>query len=363
MPRPSKGARLYLVTRTGRSPVWVIRDGACEISTRTGHRGEAETALAAYIADRDQRARPRSCLAADEMTVAHALTLYGEEHGPTVADPQRIGYAIEALMTFWGNLRVAAIRGETCRTYARQRGRAPGTIRRELGTLQAALNHCVREGHLLSAPKVTLPEKPKARERWLTQEEAYWLLRAARNLRRDGRHLAWFIVAGLYTGTRKTALLGLRINQPGTDAGWVDTERGVLYRAGSGKRETNKRQPSVRLPRQLRALLAAGARSGRRFVVQTSEGNRVADIKKAWAGAVVKAAEMAAKAGREIDLSDTTPHVLRHTAITWAMQRGADMWEAGGFFGVSRETMEEVYAHHHPDHQASAVEAMERRRK
>ncbi|WP_227590643.1 CRISPR-associated helicase Cas3' [Cereibacter sphaeroides] len=91
--------------------------------------------------------------------------------------------------------------------------------------------------------------------------------------------------------------------------------------------------------------------------------NRVADIKKAWAGAVVKAAELAAKAGREIDLSDTTPHVLRHTAITWAMQRGADMWEAGGFFGVSRETMEEVYAHHHPDHQASAVEAMERRRK
>ncbi|PTM79072.1 phage integrase family protein [Cereibacter johrii] len=176
---------------------------------------------------------------------------------------------------------------------------------------------------------MTLPEKPRARERWLTQEEAYWLLRAARNLRRDGRHLAWFI----------------------------------LYRAGSGKRETNKRQPSVRLPRQLRALLAAGARSGRRFVVQTSEGNRVADIKKAWAGAVVKAAEMAAKAGREIDLSDTTPHALRHTAITWAMQRGADMWEAGGFFGVSRETMEEVYAHHHPDHQASAVEAMERRRK
>lgn len=78
---------------------------------------------------------------------------------------------------------------------------------------------------------------------------------------------------------------------------------------------------------------------------------------------MVKAAELAAKAGREIDLSDTTPHVLRHTAITWAMQRGADMWEAGGFFGVSRETMEEVYAHHHPDHQASAVEAMERRRK
>ena len=57
-----------------------------------------------------------------------------------------------------------------------------------------------------------------------------------------------------------------------------------------------------------------------------------------------------------------TPHVLRHTAITWAMQRGVPIHEAVGYFGVSRETMERVYVHHHPDWLAGARSAMERKR-
>lgn len=57
-----------------------------------------------------------------------------------------------------------------------------------------------------------------------------------------------------------------------------------------------------------------------------------------------------------------TPHTLRHTAITWAMQNGAQKWDVAGYFGVSMETLERTYGHHHPDYQATAVEAMERRR-
>ena len=54
-------------------------------------------------------------------------------------------------------------------------------------------------------------------------------------------------------------------------------------------------------------------------------------------------------------------HDLRRTAITWAMQRGADKWDAAGFFGVSLEVLERVYGQHHPDHMQSAVRAMERK--
>jgi hypothetical protein len=43
------------------------------------------------------------------------------------------------------------------------------------------------------------------------------------------------------------------------------------------------------------------------------------------------------------------------------MQRGVKLADAAGFFGVSMETLERVYWHHHPDYQASAVEAMERK--
>ena len=37
------------------------------------------------------------------------------------------------------------------------------------------------------------------------------------------------------------------------------------------------------------------------------------------------------------------------------MQQGADKWEAAGFLGMSAAILEEVYGHHHSDHQGSAV--------
>jgi integrase len=187
------------------------------------------------------------------------------------------------------------------------------------------------------------------------------MLRATRHLRIDGRHLSKFILAGLYTGTRRTATLGLAIDHPALHHGWVDTEQGMLYRAGREARRTKKRQPTARLPRQFLAHVRRWKAKGCRWVVESYEGNRIGDIKKGWANMIQIAEDLAAKAESPIDLSGVTPHSLRHTAITWAMQRGADKWDACGFFGVSMDTLEGVYAHHHPDHQKSAVEAMERK--
>jgi len=52
---------------------------------------------------------------------------------------------------------------------------------------------------------------------------------------------------------------------------------------------------------------------------------------------------------------DVTPHTLRHTAATWLMQGGTDLWIAAGFLGMSVETLERTYGHHHPDFQAQAA--------
>lgn len=93
------------------------------------------------------------------------------------------------------------------------------------------------------------------------------------------------------------------------------------------------------------------------------------DIRKGWARAVELAEEMALEAEIKIDLTFPgpngrkyiTPHVLKHTAITWALQRGSTIWDAAGNFSTSAETIERVYGHHSPTHQASAVEAMNRK--
>ena len=174
MPTTAKGARLYRRRYTG---FYLIRDtGRGERSTGTRDRREAEAVLARYIAERD---RPIGPATPDQMTVANALDVYGREHAPIVKDPERIGYAIAALTPILGALPVGTITGEVCRRYARTRDKAPGTVRKELGVLQAALNFCHAEGYLTAAPKLRLPAKPPARDRWLTRGEVARLLRAA----------------------------------------------------------------------------------------------------------------------------------------------------------------------------------------
>ncbi len=59
----------------------------------------------------------------------------------------------------------------------------------------------------------------------------------------------------------------------------------------------------------------------------------------------------------------STPHTLKHTAITWAIEAGVSITDAAGFFGTSAETIERVYWHKSPMFQQAALDAMERRRK
>lgn len=120
---------------------------------------------------------------------------------------------------------------------------AAGTVHRELTTLRSTLNYCHKEGYILNAPPVWLPELPPSKERLLTRSEAARLLCAAYRLPK-GRHLAKFILLSLYIGTRKTAVLNLRF-QSNTHGGWIDTQQGILYRRGEKERQTAKRRPPL----------------------------------------------------------------------------------------------------------------------
>ncbi len=349
MPRKLQPPRLYLRKRAGRDPVYVIKDGDHERSTGFGpeRSRDAEEALSAYIVQK--HAAPSGVMTPDTMTVGAALTIYAQEHGPTVASPERIAYAIEALAPFWAELTVATIKKETCRLYARSRvgqGVKESTARRELQTLSAALSYCVGEGRLTIAPPVLLPPKSEPRDRWLTREEAAALIRAAR--RTGNHHIARFILVSLYTGTRKAAVLSLQW-VPNFAGGHVDLDTGRLYRASATARTTNKRQPSIKVPRKLLLHLRRWRADTRQFVVEW-RGEQVGDIKTAWKTIC-----------REAGVSDAPPHTLRHTSITWTMQRGARVEDASGFYGVSVETLQRVYWHHHPDYQESVHEALENR--
>ena len=349
MPRAAKGVRLYWREDHGK---FYIRDtGRPDRSTGTSDRREAEKRLAEYIAGRDIPTGPRY---PDRITVSEVLDIYGREHAVTTAAPERIAYAIEALVRFWGELPLSSVKKETCRRYQRSRVKtlkdgterpvSDGTVRRELGVLQAAINYCMAEGYVINAPGVTLPDRPPARDRWLTREEAARLLWSAWRSPR-AKHLARFILIALYTGTRKDAILRLGFMR-NTAGGWIDVDSGMIYRRGTEERETAKRRPPLRMPDRLAAHCRRWRKSGDVWAVNF-RGQRVADIQTAFEHACDRAG-----------LLDVSPHTLKHTAITWAMMQGMPLDAASQYFGTSRETILRTYWHHHPDYDKQAAQVM-----
>ena len=389
VPRQAKGARLYLkpaeidprTRQIRKHSTWIVRDGAGVLSTGCDaqDREGAERVLAVYLAEKFTPNREKGRQAA-AVTVAEVLALYQEEVVPNHARPGKSDERLLQLGEWWGDKTLADVTGKTCRAYTAWRvgqpwksakpevtGRPARVVtaagaRRELEDLRSAINHHRAEGYCREVVEVVLPDRSEAATRWLTRSEAAhliwtcWRHREVQNgkptAKRPWRHIARFIIAGLYTGTRASAICtaALSVHE---GSGYVDLERGVFYRRQHGRAETNKRQPPARLPPRLLAHMRRWAADrgedtvSKNFVVEYN-GSAVGEVNKGFAAAVA-----AAGLG-----PDVTPHTLRHTAATWTMQAGADIWDVAGYLGMSVATLERVYGHHHPDHQSSAIAAI-----
>jgi integrase len=164
-------------------------------------------------------------------------------------------------------------------------------------------------------------------------------------------HIARFILIALYTGTRAGAVAAA---SPYPDEGhsFVDLDRGIFFRLPEGKRPTKKRQTAVLLPKP---LLAHMRRWRDRGLIKSHfvewNGSEVKSVKTGFANAV-RLANLSTEKGK------VSPHTLRHTAATWLMQRGVDIWQASGFLGMSPETLINTYGHHHPDFMRDAAKAI-----
>lgn len=352
MSRPNRGPRLVPKQPRGYTKkYWFIRwyeqgrklerSTGCPVS---GPAAAGEAALAEFIS---RSHRPIGPCHPDEVLICDVLDRYAMEHGAHVAAPERIDYAVAALLPFWGDLKVSAIKSETCKHYQRSRAASPGTVRRELGCLSAALEYNLKEGYLTSRPPVWLPEKPPSKDRYLTRPETAALLCAARSEPRVRFHLPLFIMIGIYTGARKEAILSLRWTR-NMDGGWIDLNNARIDFNPIGRTQTKKRRPVIPIPKRLlRFLLAARSRTNSDCVVNF-HGKRVLDVKKAFASAVGKAG-----------LEDASPHALRHTCATWMAQRGIAPVKAAEYLGMTVETFERVYWHHSPDFMQEAATAFD----
>ena len=380
MSNAAKPARLWLNKQRG---LWYILDVAADGKRRqspTGcaaaHRQAAEGKLAEYIG---ARAKPSLEGGRDPSSIVIAELLniylteccakpYGKRTGPVVRLDE-VARRCGTLADFFGDRPVTALSKPLCGHYATQRGDNQTAARRELEDLSSALGYAFDQEILEKdfRNRIVLPPKPEARERWLTHDEAARLLRSCWRFRQRDRsgelgrltrqHVARFILAGLYTGTRSAAICGAALG-PAVGRGYVDLDHGLFYRREPGTAQTMKKQPPVRLPDRLLAHMRRWKRRGISLSsVVEYEGQAVQSVKKAFREAVI-AAGLEIQGPRKV-----TPHTLRHTAITWALQAGQSTWDVSDFFGVSEQIIRKVYGHHCPDRHRGVGDALTRRRK
>lgn len=393
MPRKPKPTRLWLrparKAKNGSSikqPVFIILDAGKQVSTGCGpdDRAGAEEALSRYLEEKNRQKTTNSTRrrTAGDLPIAEVLARYMEVKKDQVARPRELGQRMERLLAFWGNKTCAEVSSVTCKDYVAFRlGKVSGSMerpqkhgnrktttagpRRELEDLRAAIGLAKADGILSEEVRVFLPRENPGREEWLTEEEVEQLCLIARETRevqtihrgaRRGQkietnkrplaHVERFIRVAVMTGTRSSAICNASFERE-PDRPWVDLDNALFYRRAPNRTEhTNKRYPTIPLATALVEEMKEWNEAGARYVVEFN--GKPANCKKSFER-VVRLANIDKKIVR---------HTLRHTAATWMMQEGVDLAEAAGYLGMSLETIQKRYAHHHPDYQKSAADKL-----
>ena len=346
MARPRLSTPSFRLTQRGGTYYvkWWWDDRWNRVSTRTADRREAERFLAQFTAATLTPEPPA------QPTISAILDGYLADRKPVVASYATLEYACAALRRHLGDLLPLSITTPVARLYAVQR-RAEGyevgkasarrrkavsdsTIAREVVTLRAAIRWAIGEKWLTpdQEPAIEAPRAAPPRERWLSRDEAGRLLAAC-----GAPHILLFSAVALYTAARRSAILELRWRQVDLEAGMIDFGRGT----------GNKRRAVVPISDALLPYLVEAHEHRTSDSVIEFAGGPVADVKTGFMAAA-----------RRAKLPGVTPHVLRHTAATWAAMRGVPMDEIARMLGDSVRTAERVYAKYSPDYLRRAVAAV-----
>lgn len=235
---------------------------------------------------------------------------------------------------FWHRLGTA-INRDDCRVYHEARkalGYAPSTIRTDLALLRA----CLRWRYAEEAPSIWLPPASPPRDRWLTKLEANELVDAAKS-----PHVKLFLILGLATGARATAILDLTWDR-------VDFHHGTIDFRPAGREQTNKRRTVVPMNSRARIALEEAHRAALTDHVIEYCGKPVESVKKAIQ-------RLSSSTGIAV-----SPHVLRHTCAVWMAQADVPMQKISQYLGHTSLAMTaSVYARYSPSFMADAGDAVE----
>jgi integrase len=333
----------YSLVRIGTSPNWYIQwfeDGhSRRASARTADRDQAEQVLAAFRLVRSEQP-------VEDMTIAQCLEWYWDSYAKNLMRPDSADLAIRYLRPFFGATLASSLTRTKQQAYIDHRrlvGAGDESIRRDLSVLSAALNRAEKFNKLTRAPPMMSLTPAPARERFLSRKEVARLWRRLRGPR--SAHVLLFCRLALYTGARTSAILELTWDR-------VDFANGRIDYRVPGRPQTKKRRVVAPMTPMLERMLRhAKKRSRSRHVIS-------------WAGEKIDRVAKAAIAHAEaVGIEGFSPHVLRHTFASWAVQNDVSIYIVGKALGQTIASTTERYAKLAPNDVRDAMAAMRRKKR
>lgn len=251
---------------------------------------------------------------------------------------------VEAFVGQFGHLDLLEVdEAEVYETYLDGSGKAPGTLRRELGAIQSFLNWVARAKRVNRVFEIMKPGGAERRLRFLEEDEVRAMIAACPK---------WFLpslLALFYMGVRRSELANAKWTdlRPQVVGGQiVSAELMVATRKG---RDGKVRYRSVPMhPVVLAALPPIGKPTEPMFV--NRDGRKFGDvtkINKAWAR-IAKAA----------GVTDTTPHDARRTFASMLLDKDVDLRTIADLLGHTSLSLLMLYAQVRGKRKAKSVEAL-----
>ncbi|CCB64420.1 site-specific integrase [Hyphomicrobium sp. MC1] len=256
---------------------------------------------------------------------------------------------------------------DDCRSYAQSRfdkGRRPATVHTELSRLRACIRWSFEHDLIGKLPKVWVPSGGKPRNRVLSPDEAWTLIRAARDY--GDPHIYVFIVLLFATGARHTAVLELEWDRVNFDAGTIKfSDDEELYDPMS--KSWRKGRGYVVMSKMAReALEEIRPGRGKSGHVIEHGGRRLKTCREGFAWACVRAGlgeTIASPCKSNPDKvrpsSKVTPHTVRHTVATWLRGKVQTMFTANLLGHEDEETTKKIYEHADAESTRPAVEVID----
>lgn len=307
------------------------------VSTRTKDRAAADGELRRFLRNEASVIQQNHV---DNMNIAELCGYYITHHAAKKG--RSASKSLTPVISALGDRLPRDLTPQLIDAYRRVRTVKDGTVRRELGSLVAALNYC--EAHKLitrdNNPRIDLPpvSPPRVVHMNDQQERKFW--DSAMGYPDSG--LAWAdtgwrikitVALALETAARIEAIEELTWDRVNFDLGLIDfrvPDRSV----------TNKRRAVVPISERLLPVLL-DYRPADRSTARVIGRGQIRRLWRRFAG--------------QIDMQWVTPHVCRHTWATMAVHDGVSLTQVAKMLGDTTQTVERNYVHFQPEHLRSVV--------